>query len=263
MFFASDSVLVDLIGVFKIERDAFFTRTATDRNYDSLSVRIKGSGTIFAEGREYDLKEGNFIYLPQNQKYNQRTDGETIIAIHFIRYSSEKKPEAELIVPEKPAEVLEITKSMYKLWTEKKPGYKQGCTALLYKLLYMFRGQTEKGNALALSVDKILDKAIDYIHKNYRRERILISGLAEAASVSEAYFRRCFRSVYGVSPARYIINLKLEYAAGLLQSGFYTVSETAEKAGFSDIKYFQRLFKQSYGHTPAQYKRLNLERTFK
>ncbi|MBQ2968259.1 MAG: AraC family transcriptional regulator [Clostridia bacterium] len=263
MFFGNDSVLVDLIGVFKIRRSASVLRIAHDRHYDSLSVRTAGSGSFTCDGRQYTVQTGDFIYLPQTKKYSQETAGESIIAIHFIRYSSEKRSEVETVSPENREEAMALTQSMYKLWTEKKTGYKQACMALLYQLLYLLRLQTEKESVSAVGTDKIPDSIIDYMHKNYRKEKISVAYLAEMASVSEAYFRRVFKSIYGISPARYIINLKLEYASGLLQSGFYNVTETAEKAGFADVKYFQRLFKQHFGQTPASYKRLNLEHMYK
>ena len=262
MFFANDNIQAEIVGVFKIRRTEKIKFTAVARQYDSLSVRKAGSGMFTAEGKQFHLKKGDFIYLPQTADYTQETEGETVIAVHFINYTSAKKASVEAITPQETAEATEIMAEMYTLWTEKKAGYRQACTSLFYKLLYMFRKQTDENQVQSTGADSVMHKALDFMHRNYRREKISVSALASDCAMSEVYFRKKFKNAYGISPARYIINLKLEYAASLLQSGLYTVSETSEKAGFSDVKYFARQFKARYNHTPRDYMHLNLERTF-
>ena len=262
MFFSNDNIQAEIIGVFKIRRHSPLSLTAIERHYDSLSVRTKGRGTFTANGRQHILETGDFIYLPQNQTYTQKTEGETVIAVHFINYNADKKETVEAIRPADIQKAQEIMSEMYTLWTEKKAGYKQECTSYFYHLLYLFRKQTDKDAVQSIGADRMLRNAVDFIHKNYRREHIVISELATDCAMSEVYFRKIFKNIYGVSPARYILNLKLEYAASLLQSGLYTVSETAEKSGFSDAKYFARRFKARYNYTPRDYARLNLEHLF-
>ena len=52
-----------------------------------------------------------------------------------------------------------------------------------------------------------LKKALDYIHANFRHEQISIPKLAAMCTVSETYFRKQFKSIYAVSPTKYILNL--------------------------------------------------------
>ncbi|MBR3943272.1 MAG: helix-turn-helix domain-containing protein [Clostridia bacterium] len=262
MFFSNDNIQAEIVGVFKIRRTESIHFTAVKRQYDSLSIRTDGNGTFTAEGKQYHLKTGDFIYLPQTADYTQETTGETVIAVHFINYNAGKKETIEAIRPADAQKAQEMMAEMYTLWTEKKAGYKQECTSYFYHLLYLFRKQTDKDAVQSLGADRMLRNAVDFMHKNYRREHIVISKLATDCAMSEVYFRKIFKNIYGVSPARYILNLKLEYAASLLQSGLYTVAETAEKSGFSDAKYFARQFKAHYNCPPRDYARLNLERLF-
>ena len=46
-----------------------------------------------------------------------------------------------------------------------------------------------------------------------------------------------------------------EYAKEYLNSGYYTVTEIAEKCGFDDVSYFVRFFKKQTGLTPGAYKK--------
>ena len=100
--------------------------------------------------------------------------------------------------------------------------------------------------------------AIDYIYTEYTNDNIEISYLSELCNMSESYFRRIFLKNYGISPIKYINNLKIERARELLTSGLYTVSDVAELSGFHDESYFSREFKKHSGKTPKEYANASL-----
>ena len=64
---------------------------------------------------------------------------------------------------------------------------------------------------------------------------------------------KLFKKIHGVSPIQYVIDLKLDFASHLLQSGLYTVGEAAQRSGFSDPKYFSRIFKARFSLSPKEY----------
>ena len=81
--------------------------------------------------------------------------------------------------------------------------------------------------------------------------------------VSEAYFRKLFKKLYSVSPKQYVINLRLETAAQLLQSQLYSVNEVGDRSGFTDPKYFAKLFKSKYGCSPKEFMNAVPEKSWK
>jgi AraC-like DNA-binding protein len=91
------------------------------------------------------------------------------------------------------------------------------------------------------------------LHSSFRDPDLSISRLAEVCSVSEVYFRRIYGERFGISPLKALLNLRFDYAKRLLRSGYYTISQTAELSGFTDVKYFRTAFKARYGITPTQY----------
>lgn len=258
MFFAENEQLAELLGVFKITRKES-KMLSLPRNYDTISIRINGSA-VFKTPKNNTVfpQKNDILYIPQNAEYTQQTSGETVIAVHFINYSFNENNSVELYSPGNEAET--ILKEMYKLWSEKKPGYRYECTSLFYHLLYITNRNLRTKSLSQSSISESMHNALDYIHKNYKHEKICIKQLARDASLSESYFRREFKKLYSVSPLQYIANLRSEYAAQLLQSKLYTVSEVAEKSGFEDTKYFSRFFKSKFGKSPSEYKNFDIEK---
>ena len=253
MFFSENELSLELLGVFKLKREEMSLKSNAFRNYDSISLRLCGRGYFKTDNEKITVKKGDLLYIPKNAQYSQKTSGESVIAIHFINYTFNKNSKMEKLTAENSEYTEELFRKMYDVWKEKKQGYRYKCISLLYELLYFSNRQEEKKKIDLLSNDLRIKKAVDYIHHNFRSEQIEVSFLAEMCSVSETYFRKLFKKIYSVSPKQYIINLRLETAAQLLQSQLYSVNEVSEKSGFTDSKYFAKLFKNRYGYTPRKY----------
>ena len=263
MFFSENELSLELLGIFKLKRGEMVLKSNSVRNYDSISLRLRGRGYFKTENDRISVKRGDLLYIPKNAQYSQKTSGESVIAIHFINYTYNKNSKIEKLTVENGDYAEEIVQKMYDVWKEKKQGYRYKCMSLLYELLYFLNRQEEKKKIDRLSHDLRIKKAVDYIHGNFRAEQIDVSFLAEMCAVSETYFRKLFKRIYSVSPKQYIINLRLETAVQLLQSQLYSVNEVSEKSGFTDSKYFAKLFKKRYGHTPREYGNLIPEKIWK
>lgn len=253
MFFSDNELSLELLGVFKLERCEYFKESNHNRNYDSISIRISGTGKFNTAKQSFSVSKGDVLYLPKNAKYSQSTHGETIYAIHFINYSFSSKNTVEIISPEDFGYVEEIVTEMYNEWKEKKQGYRYKCTSLFYSLIHYFNVSSLEHSMDAAKLDSRFKNAVDYIHTHFRGEDISVTALADMCNVSEAYFRRQFKNFYSLSPSQYIINLRLECASQLLESGLYTITEVAEKSGFNDTKYFSRVFKNHFKQTPREF----------
>ena len=262
MFFSENELNLELLGIFKISRRQSFGSACHSRNYDSISVRLSGSGQFKTDSKTFSVKRGDILYLPHTLQYSQATSGETIIAIHFINYSHRPGNDIEIVSPENYKFFEQTVVTMYDEWKEKKQGYKYKCTSLLYALLYQLHCQLFENTVQSVDHDNRIKNAVQYIHSHFRNESVTISELADMCAFSETYFRKLFKRIYAVSPNQYIINLRLEYASQLLQSHLYTVSEVSEKAGFHDAKYFSRLFRKNFGCSPREYQAVIPEKTW-
>lgn len=253
MFFSENELSLELIGAFKITRGEFSIKTPKVRDYDSLSIRLCGSGVFTVGADEYTVSRGDVLYMPKNASYEYRTENETIIALHFLNYSFRRGNTFELLKIDDCEHAEELFRRIYDVWKEKKSGYRYQCTALFYELLYYLHREEQSQSYISEPCIEKINEAVDYIHTHYRSETISISELCKRISVSETYFRKLFKRVHNESPKEYIIHLRLELASQLLQSQFYSITEVAEKAGFCDTKYFSRLFKKRYDVSPKKF----------
>ena len=65
---------------------------------------------------------------------------------------------------------------------------------------------------------------------------------------------RVFKKAYGLSPLRYVHELRLVRIKNLLKATRLPVSAIAEQAGFSSLGYFSRFFKRYTGQNPSHYR---------
>lgn len=80
---------------------------------------------------------------------------------------------------------------------------------------------------------------------------------AEAAkrSLTAHHFRRLFKTAAGLPPQQFLINCRLELAAGLLTGTAHPVGTVAELCGIGNGFYFSRLFRERFHLSPLRYRR--------
>lgn len=106
--------------------------------------------------------------------------------------------------------------------------------------------QTAKSNSM-LAV-------IQHMQENYASP-LYIEELAQIAGMSQTAFRRKFQATRGVSPTRFIAQVRIREAAHLLATGGLDLSPIAERTGLPNAAYLSRVFKQITGKSPAEFRR--------
>ena len=85
-------------------------------------------------------------------------------------------------------------------------------------------------------------------------EELTIEVLASEVSLSPFHFARAFKVATGMSPHRYVSNLRVEKAKVLIAEGKIPLAEIARQCGFSSQSYFTTWFKRIVGVTPGAYR---------
>jgi transcriptional regulator GlxA family with amidase domain len=94
--------------------------------------------------------------------------------------------------------------------------------------------------------------------KDNLRRQLVVRDLADAVNLSAGRLAHLFKSEVGLSPQRYLNNLRMEKAKELLENGLLSVKEIAAEVGIPSASRFCRSFKSRYGATPREYRQAHL-----
>ncbi len=94
-------------------------------------------------------------------------------------------------------------------------------------------------------------RAISQCHVRLADPTLDVDQLAAAARLTKSHFSRVFATNLGVSPARYLLRLRMEEALRMLRMGESSVKLVAQSCGFSDSSYFSKVFRKFYNMRPS------------
>lgn len=94
----------------------------------------------------------------------------------------------------------------------------------------------------------------EWIRGNLQSE-LTLESLAERVHLSPRHFARKFKAAFGLTPADFVEELRLDEARWLLVNGDDPVSELAQTIGYTSDDTFRRAFERRYGIAPAEYRR--------
>lgn len=126
--------------------------------------------------------------------------------------------------------------------------------SILYEYLYLLANKFP--NIDIPSHEKhisYVEEALKYIENNYS-EPVTIQEIAKWLNLERTYLYRLFKSITGVSPQAYLLDVRIRQACTLLTNTDLTITNIAHSVGYEDSLYFSRLFHRKKGQTPSQYR---------
>ena len=100
---------------------------------------------------------------------------------------------------------------------------------------------------------KQIDKARIIMRENYL-SGISPMDVAKQINMGYSWFRKQFKEYTNVSPAHFIMELRLQKAKNILLNSSLSVKEVSYMIGYEDATYFTSLFKKYTGLTPLAYR---------
>lgn len=137
--------------------------------------------------------------------------------------------------------------------------YMQSISGSLYHFFLNLRiaehsREVQQVPADELPHNEVLQKALRLMNEHYT-EPLLISNLARAVGYSVQHFQLLFQQEYGVTPLKYLQNLRLERAMQMIrESPSLPIQHVAQQLGM-EPSYLIRLFRKTYGYTPGDIKK--------
>ena len=91
--------------------------------------------------------------------------------------------------------------------------------------------------------------------REHLQEKIDLPKLAHDSGLHPTYFHKLFTKAFGQTPTEQLLTHRVQAAMGLLVSEDLSISEIAERCGFSTPNYFCTRFREKIGVSPRQYRK--------
>lgn len=86
------------------------------------------------------------------------------------------------------------------------------------------------------------------------RYNLSLEEYAKLCHRSLSSFKREFQAHFQESPGKWLLQRRLEHAAGLLRLSKMNITEVALESGFEHVSHFSRVFKERFGAAPVSYR---------
>ena len=219
------------------------------RTYSAITLRLKTPGKYTCKNKTISFEPGSICIIPAGVAYERNNLEEDILVIHFHMFNYIMEEIQVYKVPDAEKYKVLFTKAL-SIKYENDVGSTYRITSVVYEI---FSELTRDVGFTTNSKDNRIIESAEYMRQNFWDPSLSIEDLTNRVCVSPAYYRREFNRVYGSSPKEYLDNLRIQYAKSLLETGYFSQKEIAQRCGYTDVGYFRTVFKRKIGKSIKQY----------
>lgn len=249
-------------------------------NAFELIYIVEGSQQTWMEGIKYDLQQGDILIIPPGFKHiNQCTNEEGLI--YFIAHFNVDDTRFR-------QKMSRSITFQYNHGTKENEGLKEGfldwinliqqgveyttshlfmIQSGLFKILSILAecASSSEENSATPKVNHYATLIAESLKTHFRahqvegstidRAEIRIEDIANSLNISAGYANEVFKEVYGISPRRYLSDLKLHEAKQLIHQPNLDLTQIASMLGYSSLAHFSRQYKRWTGLSPREYRK--------
>lgn len=226
-----------------------------------LEYVYEGSGTIFCDGKKYEVEKGDVYLLPKGSCHKYYPDK----AWDKIWFNIDGTLVSNLI---------------YSYGLNTTIVYKKVNNKKLFDELYEITNMQASAAEIMFSAAIKFHEIIQLLHQHLQKNRfdskvntikqmldshlyekdISLKKIADALCMSQAQIIAIFKKTFNMTPYQYFAKKRVEIAANLLLNSTMQIREIAELLNYSDQPYFSNAFKKIMGVSPEKYRKMNLSR---
>ncbi|MFD0960076.1 helix-turn-helix domain-containing protein [Paenibacillus chungangensis] len=240
---------------------------------------ISGQGYVVIHGRKYPVKRGSLFIVPPHTLHSFETDHNQPLATYnmycelwhaapdvtiHLYYALKERDEryATAVIPDMPLArvqpVLELQHvpfftewfaHMVRAHLQPFPNSGHAVRAMLYAWLMELTSHEAMLRVMDLRIKKILEQ-ID-AHASWE---LNYAQLLAWSGLKKTQFNDLFKQSTGLSPNQFLIHRKMKQAETLLTETDLTVTDIAEKLGYTTLHHFSKQFTVHFGISPASFR---------
>jgi AraC family transcriptional regulator, exoenzyme S synthesis regulatory protein ExsA len=242
--------------------------------YNYILYIVTGKKLLSTRTRSWLITKGTAVFVKKGACLIEKVDGEVLSLMAFfvpdnylcsfltenlalMTKVANNSHENDLVLS------LEVNDMMYAYYESVKPYFFSQIKPPEYLLELKFKellvniirnpANTELNNYLNTLVSTKPNNIQPIIEANYCYN-LTIGEYARLCNRSLSSFKRDFYSIYGESPARWILIKRLSHALDMLCNSNNTILDISFKSGFENSTHFSHAFKKHFGISPLSYR---------
>lgn len=239
-------------------------------NYEVLKNAVihyvtKGYGTFKFNGKVFNLKQGDIFILLKGMQVEYVASIDDPWEYYWIGFSGSNANEylnrtsitnSCVANCEENSKIPQIILNMCEISKTYNPSRSDDILLLkeLYSLLYALIEEFPKPFEYKdKELHTYIQDSLNFINSNYMHS-ITVQEIADYVNLSRSYLYKMFIKNLGISPQRYLINLRMYKATLLLKSTKLPIGEVASSVGYSDSLLFSKTFSKHFSMSPLNYR---------
>ena len=229
-----------------------------------------GHGRLILDDAEYELTEGKLFLLAPKVNHAQFNDKSDCMEEYCFSFEVRPKKSqtdskigdlffgSDVYICDDKRGIGELFLQLRQELHDREISYITASKAILERILILtardLLSETPEASAeRSLPDDRralLMDEAFLFSYRT-----LTLDGLARLLNISPRHTERLIYEKYGESFVKMRMQSRLNAAAGMLDNKELTLSEIAERCGFSSYIHFSSAFKKAFGMPPSEYRK--------
>ena len=234
-------------------------------DYQLLYI-VSGKTHFFFDGKERIVTAGHMVLIPPRKEQRYDYFGAEKPEVYWVHFTGSEVQNIlrKYEIPMDDPVFYSGASSTYAYLFKEMIHELQTCRTGFEELLAMYlrqifllvqRTRQEERPTVSTYIQEEMEHARRYFNEHYN-EPISIQDYAESRNMSVCYFQRNFKQIVNHTPMQYLLTIRVNNAASLLETTDYSMAEIAAIVGYEDPLYFSRLFRKLKGVSPSEYRKL-------
>lgn len=213
-----------------------------------IAVYTKGKAIYHTEEKDIEVFPGKITVVPPDILHSTEIcDGIERIYIRGEFNQIFNLTSATVISDNAQKEGLLLAKMIY----DNRYENSEYVSALISAFVHFILQSIRMDDDVSLAIKEIISQ----ITNNFYDSNLSVAEILEKSGYAEDYIRAKFKKITGRTPVEFLRKIRISHACYLIDTykNSLSLTEIAEKCGYTDYVYFSRRFKQMMGISPSKY----------
>jgi AraC-like DNA-binding protein len=246
--------------------DGFWSHMHSDQS--EMHLFVGGSGKYYNEELSLAISYGMLTYSKPYQRHYCTAGGNEKINFYYLGFCFDRddlqlQQSIDALFERHGSLVLErsVCSQFAQIVQKSKTENEHIVKSSQYLLLSLLHEIAAHGDRYYSGQDgDLASLMLDMLHNNTYK-KINLDDIARKMGFDKSYLIKIFKQKYQITPIKYLLKLKIDAAAYMLENSNLSIKEIAYRLKFYDEYYFSRKFKELKKLSPKEY-RINCKNNY-